>query len=159
YDDRDGALQSCADCGRCQRACPAEAIDETGYHFQKCLRAHMGKERMPDWVMEKMRSMLGCDICQQVCPCNAGLECVPAMPEAFSLERLLKNDIREALELVGFNQKSGGRLLAHAAVLAANLNRYDLLPLLEPLCSDPREAVRAAAEYAISRLHNLKTMV
>lgn len=149
----------CENCGACAAACPAGAIGEDGFDYRKCLRAYMGKEPMPDWVMRGMTTMLGCELCQNACPFNAGLLTDDALPECFSYERLLQNDLRDALALVGFNQKSGGRLIAHAAVMAANVGRRELLPLIEPLQNDPREAVRIAAAYAISKLHNEKSMV
>ena len=36
----------CLHCGRCQRACPGGAIDESGYHWRRCIRAYM-EEDMP----------------------------------------------------------------------------------------------------------------
>lgn len=159
YDDA-APRDACASCGACIDACPAHAIDKnSGFDYRKCLRAYMGKEAMPDWVMENMTKMLGCERCQNACPYNAGMDSVSELPASFSYERLLRGELRGALELVGFNQKSGGRLIAHAAVMAANEGRADLLPLIEAWRDDPREAVRAAEQYAISKLHNGKTMV
>ncbi len=158
YDDRP-PLGACEDCGACAAACPAGAITNNGFDFRYCLRAYMGKETMPVYVMERMNQMLGCERCQYACPYNEGIGATDALPDAFTYERLLKNDISGALAIVGRNQKSGGRLVAHAAVMAANEGRADLLPRIEALADDPREPVRAAAEYAISKLHIRKTMI
>lgn len=158
YDDGP-PLDTCSDCGACAAACPAAAIEKNGFNYRKCLRAYMGKETMPAWVMAGMTKMLGCETCQNVCPYNAALDTIGALPAEFAYERLLQNDLKPALALVGFNQKSGGRLIAHAAVMAANEGRADLLPLIEKLLTDPRDAVQAAARYAISKLHNGETVV
>lgn len=158
YDDR-APLGACENCRACVKACPAGAIGEDGFDYHRCLRAYMGKEAMPLWIMDGMQKMLGCERCQYVCPQNDGQRTVEALPPAFAYERLLKSDLHDALALVGFNQKSGGRLIAHAAVMAAHEGRADLLPLIKALLADPREAVRVAAAYAISELHNEENMV
>ena len=158
YDEAE-ALGACAGCNACVRACPAAAIGEDGFDFQKCLRAHMGKEVMPEWVMNRMTKMLGCEICQCCCPYNAGQDAIGELPVAFSPERLLQNDTEDAAGLIGANMASGGRLQAHAAVMAAHGGRRDLLPLLEAMREDLREPVRAAAHFAISRLRNEECMV
>ena len=89
---------------------------------------------MPEWVMERMTCLLGCEVCQNVCPLNHFMKprpMTPAEQEAFAFEKLLAGDVKPALEIIGKNMKKGGKLTAQAAVLAANQNRTDLLPLLE----------------------------
>lgn len=142
----------CGNCRACERACPSGAISREGYDFKKCARAYMGGETMPEWVMDALDSILGCEICQSVCPFNAGVEPLDEAPEAFALEKLLRGDCKEALEIVGKNLKKNGRLIQHACVIAAKQGRLDLLPLIRTWTDDPREAVRAAAAYAIGRL-------
>lgn len=152
-------LGGCLDCGACEKVCPAGAIDDEGFRPNSCMRAHMGKNAMPAWVMEGMTKMLGCERCQYCCPHNAGQQFLGELPEAFRYERLLQDDVQEALTLLGSNQQTGQKLKAHAAVLAAHENRYDLLPLIEQAMDDPRELVSAAAKFAYSRLQNGKTVV
>ena len=152
-------LGDCQDCGACQKVCPVGAIDAEGVHPNTCLRAHMGKTAMPKRVMERMNKMLGCERCQYCCPHNAGQTFVDELPEAFSYERLLRDDVQEALALLGSNQQTGAKLKAHAAVMAAHENRLDLLPLIEAARDDPRELVSAAAKFSVSRLQNSKTVV
>ena len=107
---------------------------------------------MGEWVMDAMATMLGCELCQNVCPYNRLILPQGELPEAFALERLLGGDDKPALALVGVNLKKNGRLQQHACVMAAKLGRKDLLPLIRELADDPREAVRAAARYALGRL-------
>ncbi|HWQ06949.1 MAG TPA: hypothetical protein VN453_06965 [Feifaniaceae bacterium] len=142
----------CAKCHACERACPSKAISASGYDYAKCARAYMGGEPMEDWVMDAMASMLGCELCQSVCPCNRGIEPVSDVPEAFALEKLLSGEVKPALEIVGTNLNKNGRLIQHACVIAAKQGRKDLIPLIEKLLEDRREGVRVAAVYALERL-------
>lgn len=68
------------DCGRCQRcidACPTGALDEPGVlDANRCLSYWT---QAPAFVPEPYReelgaSVYGCDICQDVCPWNRGIE-------------------------------------------------------------------------------------
>ena len=102
--------------------------------------------------MDAMICILGCELCQKICPYNAGIEPIDEMPDVFRLEELLKGNVKPALEIVGKNLNKQGRIIQHACVVAAKQNRTDLIPLIEPLLSDPREGVRVAAEYALNRL-------
>ncbi len=146
----------CKDCHACERICPSHAIDSAGYSCKKCARAYMCGEPMEDWVMDALTSILGCELCQSVCPYNRKIESIYEMPEAFQLEKLLSGDINPALKIVGTNLKKNGRLQQHACVVAAKQGRTDLIPLIETLLNDPREAVRVAAEYALSRLKSIE---
>jgi epoxyqueuosine reductase QueG len=138
----------CAKCHACQKVCPSSAISDSGYDYKTCARAFMGGEPMEDWVMDAMTSILGCELCQSICPYNREIEPVPDVPEAFALEKLLSGDVKPALEIVGTNLNKHGRLIQHACVMAAKQGRKDLLPLIEKLLEDQREGVRVAAAYA-----------
>ncbi len=139
----------CKGCHACERACPTHAIGANGYTYEKCARAYMGGEPMADWVMDALTSILGCELCQSVCPYNRTIEPITDMPDAFRLEKLLSGEIKPALRIVGTNLKKNGRLQQHACVVAAKQGRTDLVPLIENLLDDPREAVRVAADYAL----------
>ena len=109
---------------------------------------------MPEWAMDAMTSLLGCELCQFACPLNDGAATLDEVPEEFALERLLRGEQRPALTIVGKNLNAGGRLIAHACVMAAKGNRCDLLPLIRILRDDSRPGVRTAAAYAISYLQD-----
>lgn len=141
-------------CSRCENACPTRAIHkEDGFRYASCVRAYMEGEEMPPWVMQHMTCMLGCDLCQSACPYNDDSHALQALPAEFDLARILSKDVKPALKLVGTNQNKNGRLIAQAMVIAANEGRTDLLSLIRPFLSDEREAVAAAAKYAVFRLH------
>ena len=112
---------------------------------------------MPAWVMEKMTCLLGCEVCQDVCPLNHFIQPRPvtdAEAEAFDLGKLIAGDIKPALAIIGKNMKKGGKLTAQAAVLAANQNRTDLLPLLEEQAARTDDPLKDTLLWAISKLQH-----
>jgi ferredoxin len=155
YDDAE-PLGACIGCDACIRACPVSAISGDGLDYSKCLRAYMGNEPLPEWVMNKMTKMLGCEVCQGCCPYNANQNIINELPSAFSLDRLLHGDTVYAINLIGANQTSDKRLMAHAAVIAARYERNDLLPALQAMSENSNRMMQEAAQYAISQLHNSK---
>ncbi len=150
-------FEACIHCKRCERACPGGAISFRDYDWRKCLRAYEDGPKMPDWVMERMTCLLGCEVCQDVCPLNHFIRPRPLSEEeadAFRLDRLIAGDLQPALSLVGKNMKKGGKLTAQAAVLAANQNRTDLLPLLEAQAAQTDGPLKETLLWAISHLKN-----
>lgn len=157
FTPKQAPFQACIHCKRCQNACPGGAISPQGYDWRKCLRAYEDGPQMPAWVMEKMTCLLGCEVCQDVCPLNHFIRPRPvssAEAEAFDLGKLIAGDIKPALALVGKNMKKGGKLTAQAAVLAANQNRTDLLPLLEEQAAQTDGPLKDTLLWAISHLKN-----
>lgn len=142
----------CSACHACERACPSKAISKAGYDFRVCARAHMSGDLMEPWVMEALTCILGCELCQRVCPYNSEIEPISEMPDAFRLEEILSGNVKPALEIVGKNLNKKGRILQHACVVAAKQGRTDLAPLIESLLEDEREGVRASAKYALEHL-------
>ena len=148
-------FEACVHCKRCQRTCPGGAIGSKGYDWRRCLRAYEEGPEMPEWVMERMTCLLGCEVCQNVCPLNHFMKprpMTPAEQEAFAFEKLLAGDVKPALEIIGKNMKKGGKLTAQAAVLAANQNRTDLLPLLEQQAEKADGPLKETLLWAISHL-------
>ena len=148
----------CESCHACERICPSGAIGEHGYDFKDCARAYMGGDPMEDWVMDAMTCILGCELCQKICPYNAGIESIREMPDAFRLEEILAGHIKPVLQIVGSNLNKHGRIIQHACVIAAKQGRSDLVPLIEPWLTDEREGVRVAANYALRKLLGTETL-
>ena len=148
---------ACIHCRRCQNACPGGAISPRGYDWRGCLRAFEDGPGMPEWVMEKMTCLLGCEVCQDVCPLNHFIRPRPMTEEesAFDLDKLIAGDLKPALSLIGKNMKKGGKLTAQAAVLAANQNRTDLLPLLEEQAARTDGPLKDTLLWAISKLQHI----
>lgn len=107
---------------------------------------------MEPWVMDAMTCILGCELCQKVCPYNHGIEPLEDVPDAFRLEEILSGNIKPVLQIVGKNLNKQGRVIQHACVIAAKQGRTDLIPMIERWLTDEREAVRVAAGYALEKL-------
>lgn len=147
---------ACGACTLCAHACPVGAIDPIrGLNAQKCLRTYMENAPMPDWVMENLPGLLGCEICQYVCPRNRHItpqEPAEGILKAFDISALLRGEQSSAKALVGKNMCGGGRLAAQAAVLAALAGKDDLLTELRLLAEHPQAGVRSAAAWAQRKL-------
>ncbi len=147
----------CANCGACAKACPVGALMGNGLvDTGKCLRALAANDMMDARVRPLVgASLLGCDICQRVCPMNREIEHV-AMPEdvraATNLKALLAGEIAPLKPLIGSNYARKKQVQARACLIAGNLKREDCLPLIEALMDDEYEAVREHARWARRRL-------
>ena len=79
-----------------------------------------------------------------------------ALREALDLPALLSGQYRPLVPFLGKNNARRQRLTARALIAAANLNRTDLLPLIEPLTGCPEsEMVREHAKWAAAKLSAL----
>lgn len=145
----------CENCHACERACPTGAIDAGGFDCFTCLRGRIDGETVEPEIMEKMPLILGCELCQYACPVNAKIPSLDVPLPEFDLRELLTGNVKPALALVGRNENKGGRLIAHAAVIAANRRQYDLLPLIEALREDARPLVKSCADWAAAKLKNV----
>lgn len=145
----------CGDCRRCLDACPTHAIDEDGFHRERCLRNWMmsGKP-IPLDVRRMGNRLIGCDECQRCCPINP--EPTGEAHAPVPLTDLLANP-REACdglrEQIGANLSIPNRVLSQACLLAGCSGRSDLRELLLPLTEHPSEAVREHAAWAINQLN------
>ncbi len=64
---------SCGNCVKCIKACPVNALFD-GFDITKCLSAvNQSKKPFSDEEIAKNYLLLGCDICQRVCPKNKGI--------------------------------------------------------------------------------------
>lgn len=149
----------CEGCGECVGACPTGALVGNGrLDVQKCLRAQAQYQTPP--MPEKSRELIGafawgCEICQMNCPRNAGItpRSMPeALEEALQLKRLLAGDVKALGEWIGSNYARPARMQARACLVAANMNRRDLVPDIEKLSASPVEPVRDCAGWALKKL-------
>ena len=144
----------CGTCRKCMEACPNGAIDEQGYHRERCLRNWMLSGRPIPEAMRRMGNRLvGCDDCQRCCPHNP-----PPTGEARAtvpLARLLaehKTVCAELREVIGANLALPNRVLGQACLLAGCSGRQELLPLLVPLQTHPSPVVAEHAAWAVAML-------
>ncbi len=156
------ASGGCLRCGRCAKACPAGAIDANGMsHPERCIRNFMLEGVVaPEHLREKMgMRLVGCDICQRVCPMQPKFE--PGRTLGLKLDELMTTDqavfsasIRKLADEIGRNTARPQRVRAQAALLAGNSGNKAYLPVLESWAQMPFEAVAEHARWAKARLLN-----
>ena len=125
----------CGDCTLCIEACPTGALDEPGtVDATKCLSYWtQSAEPIPDAYREHLGSQVyGCDICQDVCPWNRGIEKRRAgreLPDdaepVVSLVEWLESDpddLRRRYDRL-FVPRNDGRLLQRNAAIALENER------------------------------------
>ncbi len=72
------AETTCMRCGRCVRSCPGGALTEDGaFRPERCRSSITQKTgELAPWeiqILQKDSLIFGCDVCQKVCPHNAGV--------------------------------------------------------------------------------------
>ncbi len=148
----------CEKCGLCVSACPVHALDGSGrVDITRCLRAQPEGEAFPEEMRAHLGgSILGCDLCQRVCPRNAHVSSVAPdgrLSDALDLSALLRGEYKPLIPFLGKNNARRQRLTARALIAAANLRRTDLTDLVQPLteCSES-QMVREHARWAQKQL-------
>lgn len=150
----------CASCGRCAAACPSGAMDEQGLtHPERCLRNFMMEGNVtPEPLRKKMgMRLLGCDICQRVCPMQP--DSAQTAPIQIRLDELVTADqgafsetVSRLGALIGRNAARPQRVRAQAALLAGNSGNAAYLPVLCEWTQSPFEAVREHAVWAMEQI-------
>ena len=155
----------CGSCTLCIEACPTGALDDPGtLDATKCLSYWT---QAPAPIPEEYREPLGaqvygCDICQDVCPWNRGIERrraeepLPAGAEPnVSLVEWLRSDpadLRARYERLYVPRNDGRYLHRNALVALGNAGGPEHRPLAEELAESDDELVREHAEWAIRRI-------
>lgn len=155
----------CGSCTLCIDACPTGALDadEPGVlDATRCLSYWTQTAgEMPDDVMDALEDRVyGCDICQDVCPWNRGVEkrraAFPLARDASPTVRLadwLAEDDEPAppeLERLFVPRNDPRWLRRNALVVLGNTGGTDSWKLATAFVEDPEPALRAAAERALS---------
>jgi epoxyqueuosine reductase len=153
---------SCGECRLCIDACPTHALDEPGtLDSTKCLSYWT---QAPRAVPEEYRPHLGaqvygCDICQDVCPWNRGIEKrrtdEPAAEAHVSLVDWLRSDAAELRERYArlFVPRNDGRWLQRNALVAAgNVGGADERAAVEPYLNSHDDVLREHARWAVDRI-------
>jgi epoxyqueuosine reductase len=155
----------CGSCTRCIDACPTGALDEPGVlDATRCL-SYWTQSSEP--IPEDMRSALGdrvygCDICQDVCPWNRGIEkrrartAPPADAEpSVSLVRWLASDpadLRRRHERLYVPRHDGRLLQRNALVALGNTGGREHRAAVEPYADDGDARLREHAGWALARI-------
>ncbi|HET9437316.1 MAG TPA: tRNA epoxyqueuosine(34) reductase QueG [Gaiellaceae bacterium] len=154
----------CGECRLCIDACPTGALDEPGsLDATKCLSYWT---QAPAPVPEKYRSELGasvygCDICQDVCPWNRGVEkrrrsVDPDGPTGLvSLVDWLQRDgealVRD-LDRLYVPRNDPRWLRRNALVAAGNVGSPKLAPLVDRYVDDVDPILDETARWATARM-------
>jgi epoxyqueuosine reductase len=155
----------CGSCRLCVDACPTGALDEPGVlDSTKCLSYW---SQAPAPIPEEYREPLGaqvygCDICQDVCPWNRGVEkrrareLLPAdaEPHVSLLDWLEAPDAELArrYERLYVPRNDGRYLRRNALVAAGNSGDPSLVPSVARWAEEGDPLLRDHAEWALNRL-------
>jgi len=151
----------CGDCRLCIDACPTGALDEPGtLDSTRCLSYWTQAPAPPP--AEYGAQVYGCDICQDVCPWNRGVEKRRAgeqLPEDatphVSLLEWLRSDpdeLRRRFARLYVPRNDGHRLRLNALVAAGNVGGDGEREAVAGFVDDPDETTRELAAWALGRL-------
>jgi epoxyqueuosine reductase len=155
----------CGSCTLCIEACPTGALDEPGtLDSTRCLSYWT---QAPGSIPEEYRGELGaqvygCDICQDVCPWNRGIEKrreaeplpAEAEPHVSLVEWLEADDdeLRDRYERLYFPRKDPRYLRRNALVAAGNAGDGSLRTTVDAYARNGDPLLREHAEWALERL-------
>ena len=153
----------CGSCRLCIDACPTDALAEAGtLDATRCLSYWTQTANdIPEAYREELgASVYGCDICQDVCPWNRGVEKRRAeepLPEGaeanVSLVEWLESDADELArryERLFVPRKDGRFLKRNALVALGNVGRQEDRAVAERYMTDPM--VKEYAQWACAKL-------
>jgi epoxyqueuosine reductase len=160
----------CGECRLCIEACPTGALDDPGtLDATRCLSYWtQAPSPIPDEYRAEIGDMVyGCDICQDVCPWNRGVEKrrrgMPLDPNArpvVSLVDWLKRD-EDALvaefDRLYVPRKEGRWLRRNALIAAGNVGDSELRPEVERYSASPDPVVADAANWALAQMSKRAT--
>jgi epoxyqueuosine reductase len=155
----------CGACRLCVDACPTGALDEPGtLDSTKCLSywTQAGEPVPLDFRAELGDQVYGCDICQDVCPWNRGIERRRAgepLPEGaepnVSLVEWLEaepDELVERYERLYVPRNEARFLRRNALVALGNTGGPEHRGAAERFLEDPDELLRDVAQWALDRL-------
>ncbi len=156
----------CGSCTLCIEACPTNALDEPGVlDSTRCLSYWtQSPEPIPDAYRDELGAQVyGCDICQDVCPWNRGIEKrrageeppAGAEPVVSLLDWLEADDeeLRERYDRLYFPRNDPRYLRRNALVAAGNSGEVSLAGAVRPYAAGDDELLRDHAEWALARLN------
>jgi epoxyqueuosine reductase len=155
----------CGSCTLCIDACPTNALDEPGtLDATRCLSYWT---QAPGAIPEPYREPLedrvyGCDICQDVCPWNRGVEkrrrelapAAEAEPDVSLVDWLAADpaDLRRRYERLYVPRNDGRVLQRNALVALGNSGRAEHRAAAAAFLDDPDATLREHAAWAVRRI-------
>jgi epoxyqueuosine reductase len=157
----------CGSCRSCLDACPTGAfVDAYVLDARRCISyltiEHHGviprelRAAIGTWVF-------GCDLCQEVCPFNAGAGVEPdpqlrprslehALPDLVALAARGANQLRQLVKRTAMRRVPRDVLLRNVAVALGNTGAAEAIPALAALVAHREPLVRGHAAWALGRL-------
>jgi epoxyqueuosine reductase len=155
----------CGECRLCIDACPTGALDEPGtLDSTRCLSYWTQASEPPprEYRAELGAQVYGCDICQDVCPWNRGVEKrragepLPqdATPHVSLLDWLQSDpdELRRRFARLYVPRDDGRRLRLNALVAAGNTGGDAERDAVTDYLDDPDAATRELAAWALERM-------
>jgi epoxyqueuosine reductase len=155
----------CGSCTLCIEACPTGALDDPGVvDATKCLSYWtQAPEPIPEEYREPLADQVyGCDICQDVCPWNRGIEKRRsgeqppggAEPVVSLVDWLTASDesLRERYDRLYYPRNDVRYLRRNALVAAGNSADRTLVDAVRPFAEGDDPLLREHAEWALARL-------
>lgn len=152
----------CESCDICKIACPVSAIKDKSEDFDSsvCIRRFMLKpEKANSDILKAFGNrLIGCDICQKVCPQNKVRHTEPPqeIQKLLGIENLYKKiiqaDLQQFSEYFGKNYASKNSLLAMLIIIAANIGNKRYSYFAQENLNNQSLRVKFAAEYALKIL-------
>jgi len=155
----------CGSCTLCIEACPTGALDDPGVlDSTRCLSYWtQSPESIPEPYRQELGAQVyGCDICQDVCPWNRGVErrrAGEAPPEGaephVSLVEWLEQDddeLRRRYDRLYFPRNDPRYLRRNALIALGNTGDEEHRRLAEPYRAGGDPLLREHAEWALARL-------
>jgi epoxyqueuosine reductase len=155
----------CGSCRLCIDACPTDALAEAGtLDATRCLSYWTQTANdIPGQFREELgASVYGCDICQDVCPWNRGVEkrragepLPPGAEANVSLVDWLESgphELARAYERLFVPRKDGRFLKRNALVALGNTGRPEDRAIAERYVTDDDPMLREYAEWALARM-------
>jgi epoxyqueuosine reductase len=157
----------CGQCRTCLDACPTQAfVDAYVLDARRCISyltiEHRGS--IPRHLRAAIGSWIfGCDICQDVCPFNAGSgephdpalaakDLDHALPDLLELAGHRSNQLRRFVRRTSMRRISRDQLLRNVAVALGNSGDARAVAGLIPLLSHRADLVRGHAAWALGQL-------
>jgi epoxyqueuosine reductase len=152
----------CGSCTLCIDACPTHALDEPGtLDATRCLSywTHAPAAIREDARPERAAQVYGCDICQDVCPWNRGVEKrragLPTGGGHVDLVAWLEEDghaLVESFDRLYVPRNDPRWLRRNAAVVLGNVGTTEHVPALEGVAAGYDELLAEHARWAIGRI-------
>jgi len=155
----------CGSCRLCIEACPTGALDDPGtLDATRCLSYWtQAAAPVPDeYRAELGDTVYGCDICQDVCPWNRGVErrrqdvaLHDDSTPTVSLRAWLEtdgDDLVSDLERLYVPRNDPRWLRRNALIAAGNVGEADLEPAVARYAEDEDPVLRDAAQWALERM-------